>query len=1233
MKDLCLKLLLTVFVSLFCPCGDGLALAQQSNNTPPTPILADPKKCVAAVDATSHTLTRANELRGSANASALRITGLVESQDSVASVLRDVTGAVRELDLHGMPKALGEAQDDLNADSKSISQACAFASGETSTAIDDAKAKADVQTKNISDSLSGLKGAQNALSDALTKAIGFAIAGAAAQKDKITALDKMADGAADTDTVENTLAKGLPVFADTVAQRKEFGEQWDKLWKLTAVKDLRKPDSGDSPAPDPVAPKLHELDGSIEKIESKLPEWAGALSSKAQTERDSLAGLITDVLKDPSGNGGAALAKQKDSTADLPALEKVLRAWPKLHNTLDDQSYGHLAALSKSVEDLNSSVHSLRLMSVRLTDALNGDMENFETQSVRLYYFTDVRRLMYALNPGFQEVGGLSDAKEAAARQRKALTETELALADAQAEVNRLLKSVENLQEEQRHQNAAVSSKDLLQNKFLNKLKKDQRGEAVRLSDLNATKSGSGAASDPKAQAKIDRLQKDYDAATLKTQQSQSDYTQAQTDYNQANDKLEASKTEKDGIPAKLADARNALEAAQADVAKERRKMVQAAEAESEAFAFARDNAPFFVADGLAVLNDPVKRATIYGFADSATIVIRGQRDDVDKVRALIQEFDAPAPQARLTLWTFNISKVVGQKGNPGEDRINRSLEIIDEELGNTRALVDTTLTLLREKIAEQVHLQESGHQVCPSPHPINVSAVTNAWWRPKVQRLGFFAPAVLDAFQLDWQHPTAERVYQMPDPAVTTTLGESLLMLSLSCQSERSQILQNFRNELGQSIRTLQLRLRDNNGLARIAEPADFELNSQVLADSFPLTAQALAARVPAPTGDGLTSAQYEIVHAITSAWDRGVLDEIRTKLGQIRIALNDVHKEKAAPGINKVRAEELAADENNLVLQSQPLFAYLRKRYGVQPAEVNLKTIDSLFSKLLDSQSQARVAAADQMLKEFNIAVEDDLNNLFIQPMIHRLRSRLARTSVNVGILQRESMLATNRLVARVDPRATAQLQIGDEQNILDSIQQLGQLYMAVQSGGALGALGALQQQKHEAPPEIYGVGTGNTFQVTPIFDPSGQALRFKLDYVSQTRITEPTGGTNPQLPRIERHTVNTEVQLSNMETREISRFEANSKIGIPTRYWGGVPVLKDIPYVRPYVPLIGWFVRKAGKDAAAQQSVIFGQATMYPTIGDLVNLLLQSKVRYVSEEVSQTKCSCETTLPSNK
>ena len=155
----------------------------------------------------------------------------------------------------------------------------------------------------------------------------------------------------------------------------------------------------------------------------------------------------------------------------------------------------------------------------------------------------------------------------------------------------------------------------------------------------------------------------------------------------------------------------------------------------------------------------------------------------------------------------------------------------------------------------------------------------------------------------------------------------------------------------------------------------------------------------------------------------------------------------------------------------------------------------------------------------------------------------------------------------------------------------------------------LGSLNEMPREKPPEIYALTTGNKFEVTPIFDPSGQALRFKFDFVSTSDLREPNGTTNPQFPRIERHTVNTEVQLSNLETREISRFESNARLGLPTTYSGGLPILKDIPGVRPWILLVGWFVRKAGSNASAQQSVIFGQTTMYPTIGTIIDLLSDS------------------------
>ena len=244
--------------------------------------------------------------------------------------------------------------------------------------------------------------------------------------------------------------------------------------------------------------------------------------------------------------------------------------------------------------------------------------------------------------------------------------------------------------------------------------------------------------------------------------------------------------------------------------------------------------------------------------------------------------------------------------------------------------------------------------------------------------------------------------------------------------------------------------------------------------------------------------------------------------------------------------------------------------------------------------------------MLDVFTKAVEDDIDREYVQPMLRTLRERLKKTGIGFGVIQRTSVLATNRLVARVDPRATAELAVGQETNLIQGLQQISQMTLAAQTGGVSGALGAFKTLANEKDgAEIYGITSGSAFQVTPIFDPTGQALRFKFDFVDTTLVREPRGTTNPRLPRIERHTVNTEVQLANLEIREVSRFESDSKIGIPTTYKGGLPLLKDIPGIRP-VPFIGWFIRRKGSNAIAQRSLIFAQTTMSPTIGDILDLL---------------------------
>ncbi|MCW3096562.1 MAG: smc 2 [Chthonomonadaceae bacterium] len=255
------------------------------------------------------------------------------------------------------------------------------------------------------------------------------------------------------------------------------------------------------------------------------------------------------------------------------------------------------------------------------------------------------------------------------------------------------------------------------------------------------------------------------------------------------------------------------------------------------------------------------------------------------------------------------------------------------------------------------------------------------------------------------------------------------------------------------------------------------------------------------------------------------------------------------------------------------------------------------------------AREAAANETVKRALKAVDEDLQHMFIDPMLDRVRADISVDGVSVGVFQRTQIIASNRLVAKVDPTASSTLNLaGQETNALQEVLQLTQFVAQIQTGGALTALGGLQKsaaQEKQTPPSFYGITSGNTFRVTPVLDPTGQALRFRFDHVLRTAVREPNGTVNSQLNRIEQTGVNTEVQLSNNEIGLISRFQTNQKLGQPTVKSGGIPVLKNIPILNE-IPIIGWFSRRNYRAAVVQQSLLLGQTAIFPTIGDVIHLL---------------------------
>ena len=1260
--------------------------AQQANPTPtPTPgLTAQQKKDIAAaqgaVKGANAAITRTEELRRTATAHIDSINSLVASKKFDESALRDLEDLIDVVGDVAQEKFFKSTSDDashpalkiLKAAETELANARKPLSADSPDEIVQARDEVDAAQERLNKEKDSVKEKQSDLLAAITKVYQFAAGFPTALSKRVDVLNSLPANKPAND-LRTILPKQFPSLRETEQLSRELQPLWQSLQAKLA--DIQPAPA--KPTTDSITQGINDLRASLKTIIGKATGngtatnigWLGALAKGGESISTDVTAKRNDVRSNPVDNSAIAMQTLRD---DSPWVDQIRRAqleWAALQTQLadtDDLDYN--ADLGNDAgQKLEQSIRAVKGALADLQDALTGNFSNFQADQVSLFYFSDVPRLMQILNPATYEIGGISTAAEEAAKQRKELTTAELDLGDAQIAVSNAQTRLVALREELREANASADSTNQIFKRTTLALKGAQRDKDANDKRFNDAQCDP-APTDPEKRVRCAQLAEDRDRANTRLEESDRRNKEAEEDRNTANERRDALRDEQNGLPSKIAEAESKLETAQAAVDRQRRTAILAAQSESEAFAKARDNRPFWFAPANASSTDPAKHVIMWAFNDSKTIFLRGNADDLKAVRCIIAKIDQPAPQARMTLWTLELSS---DSSIGGAQKTNKALEIVDKRLANTRALNAAALSLLRDVINERVNVvaqttlaQNSGRN--------NMDASD----RFRMARLRFYSDEILYRLALDPEHllerqfndPDLARMLA-PDPAGTTTLGEALMVLSLGRREDRLRIMNVFVQRLPDYLRGLGLTELPKS----LEKPGDkrnaFDVNW------FPSLRRALNLDLVSSTTNeqaltqigsgGLSASQLEILHAMEQVANDRLLEytkmlfrattkdnqDLKTKREEINKSRAELIKANPSAKIEEVPPPcpgssilpkdipiadqlEFANIELDLCNHSNDLERAVLKlrKLGlswtmVQPilrdqlssSEEVVQKADDRWNSLIFEQgcssplrtANAREAAADQMLKDMIIAMEDDLDRLFVQPMLIDLRKDLiSKAGIGVGIVQRTSVLATNRLLARVDPRASAQLPIGQTTDILQATQQLAQIYFAASSGGALGALGALKSLPQKPQSELYGLTTGNVFQVTPIFDPSGQALRFKFDFVGQSQIREPNGTVNPQLPRIERHTVNTEVQLSNLELREVSRFESNARLGIATRYAGGIPLLKDIPYVK-YVPLIGWFVRTSGKAAVTQQSLIFGQTTMYPTIGDIMGLLTSDVV----------------------
>ena len=309
----------------------------------------------------------------------------------------------------------------------------------------------------------------------------------------------------------------------------------------------------------------------------------------------------------------------------------------------------------------------------------------------------------------------------------------------------------------------------------------------------------------------------------------------------------------------------------------------------------------------------------------------------------------------------------------------------------------------------------------------------------------------------------------------------------------------------------------------------------------------------------------------------------------------------------------------------------------------------IDDLEEKYIELMegTRAHTANIDNYLKRLTTSLDDDFNRQFYYPAFRLVREASQFKRVEFGQTETTNVLVNNRQFGKVSPSATMEFDLPERDILISEALDAGlAIYndvgalindpnmlglMKSQMGGTAtppaGSLGGraavrsllpglqgdsaeqlLAQNAGSGPdfesnverlipdPAIYKFETGTGYEIRPVIAPDGQAVVFDFNYLYRTQIREPVRADEKHLGRVRQHFIDTDVQLSNFELREVSRYVVALKA---ERTANGVPLLEDIP-------LVGALWRPLpNREKSLQQNIVMAQATIFPTLFDLMGL----------------------------
>jgi hypothetical protein len=299
----------------------------------------------------------------------------------------------------------------------------------------------------------------------------------------------------------------------------------------------------------------------------------------------------------------------------------------------------------------------------------------------------------------------------------------------------------------------------------------------------------------------------------------------------------------------------------------------------------------------------------------------------------------------------------------------------------------------------------------------------------------------------------------------------------------------------------------------------------------------------------------------------------------------------------------------------------------------------LEEKFIELLEG-TRAHTANVDNYLKRLTTALDDDFNTQFYYPMFRAIRKGSQAYKVEFGQTETTNVLANNRELGKVSPSATMEFDLPRRDilvregidsalavyndagaliqdpnflalakmkqggvtsptsgvvNVLPSLSNPSAEQMIRQNAGS-GPRFESNVEKLIPDPAIYKFETGTGYEIRPVIAPDGQAVVFDFNYMYTTQVREPVRADEKHLGRVRQHFIDTDVHLSNFELREVSRYVVALKAARTAK---GVPLLEDIP-------VVGALWRPLPSDEKSlQQNIIMAQATIFPTLFDLMGL----------------------------